>query len=219
MNAGSMAVIWKWRPSRPNGGRLVLHAQRRHKIKTLLTVFWLRRCCPSWVYPSRTLIRSTTSMFFISWVRQYNENGHSCGQLVIGSFIMTMCLLMHHVLWRLFWWNVKSHRWLSPLTAQIWYPVIDFWLFPKLISPLKGKRFQTIDKIQENTTGQLMAVGRTVWGPKVLTLKGTEALLSYVQCFLYLLQQMSLFFILHGRISSGQTLFNCKTWTWPSFSR
>ena len=28
--------------------------------------------------------------------------------------------------------------------------------------------------------------GRTVWGPKVPTLKGTEALLSYVQCFLYL---------------------------------
>ena len=27
---------------------------------------------------------------------------------------------------------------------------------------------------------------RTVWGPKVPTLKGTEASLSYVQCFLYL---------------------------------
>ena len=62
----------------------------------------------------------------------------------------------------------------------------DFWLFPKLKSPLKGKRFQTIDEIQENTTGQLMAIGRTVWGPKVTTLKGTEASLSYVQCFLYL---------------------------------
>ena len=64
----------------------------------------------------------------------------------------------------------------------------DFWLFPKLMSPLKGKRFQTIDEIQENTTGQLMAIGRTMWGPKVPTLKGTEVSLSYVQCFLYLLQ-------------------------------
>ena len=27
----------------------------------------------------------------------------------------------------------------------------DFWLFPKLKSPLKGKSFQTIDEIQENT--------------------------------------------------------------------
>ena len=74
----------------------------------------------------------------------------------------------------------------------------DFWLFPKLKSPLKGKRFQTIDEIQENTTGQLMATGRTVWRPKGPTLKGTEASLSYVQCFLYLLQKMPLFFILHA---------------------
>ena len=62
----------------------------------------------------------------------------------------------------------------------------DFWLFPKLKSPLKGKRFQTIDKIQENMTGHLMATGRTVWGPKVPSLKWTEVSLSCVQCFLYL---------------------------------
>ena len=62
----------------------------------------------------------------------------------------------------------------------------DFWVFLKLKSPLKGKRFQTIEEIQENTTGQLMAIGRTVWGPRVPTLKGTEVSLSYVQCFLYL---------------------------------
>ena len=61
----------------------------------------------------------------------------------------------------------------------------DFWLFPKLTSPLKGERFQTIDEIQENTTGQLMVTG-TLWGPKVPALKGTEESLSYVQCFLYL---------------------------------
>ena len=34
----------------------------------------------------------------------------------------------------------------------------DLWLFPKLKSPLKGKRFQTVDEIQENTTGQLMVI-------------------------------------------------------------
>ena len=38
----------------------------------------------------------------------------------------------------------------------------DFWLFPKLKSPLKGKRFQTVDEILENTTGQLMVIGRIV---------------------------------------------------------
>ena len=34
----------------------------------------------------------------------------------------------------------------------------NFWLFPKLKSPLKGKRFQSVDEIQENTMGQLMAI-------------------------------------------------------------
>ena len=61
----------------------------------------------------------------------------------------------------------------------------DFWLFLKLKPPLKGKRFQTINEIQENTTGQLMKIGRGIWGPKLATLKETEASLSYVQCFLY----------------------------------
>ena len=62
----------------------------------------------------------------------------------------------------------------------------DFWLFPKLKSPLKGKRFQTVNERQENTTGQLMVTGRTVWSPKVPTLKRTEVSLSYIQCFLHL---------------------------------
>ena len=38
----------------------------------------------------------------------------------------------------------------------------NFWLFSKLKSPLIGKRFQSINKIQENKNGQMMAIGRTV---------------------------------------------------------
>ena len=38
----------------------------------------------------------------------------------------------------------------------------DFWLFPKLKSPMKGKRFRGVIEIQENTTGKLMVIGRTV---------------------------------------------------------
>ena len=36
------------------------------------------------------------------------------------------------------------------------------WLFLKLKSPLKGKRFQTIDDIEENPLEQLMTIGGTV---------------------------------------------------------
>ena len=38
----------------------------------------------------------------------------------------------------------------------------NFWFFLKLKSSLKGKKFQTIDEIQENTTGQLVSIERTV---------------------------------------------------------
>ena len=81
----------------------------------------------------------------------------------------------------------------SPDTAPC-----NLWIFPKLKSPLKGKRLQTINEIQENTMGRLMATGRTVWSPKVSTLKGTEASLSCVQCFLYLVSSSinaSIFYI------------------------
>ena len=39
------------------------------------------------------------------------------------------------------------------------------------------------------------------------TSKAIEVSLSYVQCFLYLLQEMFLFFIVHGWIPSGQALY------------
>ena len=67
----------------------------------------------------------------------------------------------------------------------------DFWFFPKLKSPLEGKRFHTTNEIQANMMEQLMAIGRTVWGPKVPTLKGTEVSLFYVQCFLYLVSSVN----------------------------
>ena len=108
-----------------------------------------------------------------------DSEGRSYGQLVIGSFITTMHLLRHHISCRIFWWNIKSPRWLCPDLESY-----DFWLFPKLKSPLKGKRFQTVSEVQENTVGQLMVIGRTGWGPKVPTLKGTESVIVLCAPFL-----------------------------------
>ena len=108
------------------------------------------------------------------------------GNWWLAASSLTTHLLIHHASCRVFWWNIKSPRWLiAPPTAQIWHQ--QLLAFPKLKLPLKGKRFQTISKIQENTTGKLMAIGKTAWVPKVPTLKGTEVSLPYVQCFLYLL--------------------------------
>ena len=57
----------------------------------------------------------------------------------------------------------------APYTSDL--APCDFWL---------SVRFTKIRQ------GQLMTIGRTVWGYKVPTFKGTEASLSCVQCFLYL---------------------------------
>ena len=34
----------------------------------------------------------------------------------------------------------------------------NFWLFPKPKIPFQGKKFQTVDEIQENMTGNLMVI-------------------------------------------------------------
>ena len=89
-----------------------------------------------------------------------DSEGSNYGQLVIGSFIMTRCLLMHHVSCSF----LAKHQ-ITQVTQSCYSPDLassDFRLFPKLKSPLKRKRFQVINEIQENTTGQLMEIGRTV---------------------------------------------------------
>ena len=75
----------------------------------------------------------------------------------------------------------------------------NFWLFPKLKSPLKGKRFQTVDKIQENTTGQLMAIGRTVWGPKGAYFEGDWGVI--VLCTMFLVSSSVKVSILHLHVA------------------
>ena len=74
----------------------------------------------------------------------------------------------------------------------------NFWLFSKLKSPLKVKRFQIANEIQENMTEQLIRIRRNVWGPKVPNLKGTDELLSHVQSFLYLISSLINVSIFHG---------------------
>ena len=95
---------------------------------------------------------------------------------------LTMHVLMHQS-GAEFFGKTSNH----PSDSATLQPRFDtLWLLAKLKSPLKGRRFQTISEIEENTTGELMAIGRTVWGPKVPSLKRTEVSFSYVQCFLYL---------------------------------
>ena len=68
---------------------------------------------------------------------------------------------MHHVSCRVF---LVKHQ-ITQVTQPPYSPDLahcDFCLFPKLKSPFKGKRFQTVNEIQENTTGKLMVTERPV---------------------------------------------------------
>ena len=104
------------------------------------------------------------------------------GQLVIGSFITTMYPLLYHVSCRVFGTTSSHPGDSAPYSLSL--ASYDFWLFLRLKLHLKGKRFQTVNETQGNRMGQLMVSRRTVWGPKVPTLKGAEA--SFVLCTIYL---------------------------------
>ena len=74
------------------------------------------------------------------------------------------------------------------------------WLmaFPKTKITFKREDTSDVQKTQENVLGQWMVIGTTVWGSKVPTLKGTEASLSYVQYFLYLVSSLINVSIFHS---------------------
>ena len=77
------------------------------------------------------------------------------------SEILMQALVMKSVMAKLFHgFCNQSRRNIVLQLPMTWLRLIpcDFWLFPKLKSPLKGKRFHTINKIQEKMTGQLMAI-------------------------------------------------------------
>ena len=85
--------------------------------------------------------------------------------------------------------NIKSPRWLSSPTTQIWHPVTSG--FSQNQNHLwKGRDFRPWMRFRK-MMGQLMEIGRTVWGPKVPTLRGTKVSLSYAQCFLYLVSSIN----------------------------
>ena len=138
----------------------------------------------------------------------YYSEGHSYGQLVIGSFITTMCPLMHHVVsCRVFWQNIKSPRWLRPTTAQILCPVTSG--FSQNWNHLwKGRDFRPwiiFRKIRQGSwwpLGELCEAQGTYfewdWGVIVVCTMFLVSCVFFNKC---------LFFILHSWLLSGQASY------------
>ena len=70
----------------------------------------------------------------------------------------------------------------APLQSR--FGALWFLAFPQTKIIFEWEGISTIDEIQENNTGQLMVIRRTVWIPKVPTLKGSEA--SFFPCTMFL---------------------------------
>ena len=151
-------------------------------------VFWLEKSCPSWEAVPGQAVNKEWYLNVLCQLRGTIQGKWKWPQLwALGYWQLHHNNPPAHASHTMQRFLVKHQ--ITQVTQPPYSPdcaPCNFWLLPNLKPPLKGKRFQAIDEIQENTTGQLMANARTMWGPKLPTLKGTEASLSYVQCFLYL---------------------------------
>ena len=121
-------------------------------------VLWLGRCCPSQYTPPGQTINKACYLNVLCclrdaiWQKQlqlwaagdwqlHHDNRPAHASRPVQSF------LAKHQIIQL----TQPHY--SPDLAPC-----DFWLFKKLRLPMKGKRFQTVDEVQENTMGLFVAI-------------------------------------------------------------
>ena len=168
---------------------------------------WVSMCT---VWPSHSKWHQILHYTWTFLHRNYLDDleGHSYGQLVIGSFITTTCPLMYHISCRVFWQNIKSSRWLILPTTQIWCPVTSG--FSKNQNHLwKGRDFRPLMRFTKIRQDSWWRLGELCEVPVCLLWRGLKGHCPVynVSCILYLYQYISLFFILHGWIPSGQTSY------------
>ena len=139
-----------------------------------------------WIYIKFYITLEHSSMETIWMIQKAAAMGN--WWLAASSWQHTRSCITYHVLGRVFSETSNPPGDSAPHIPDL--VPCDFWLFPKLKVPLKGKRFQTISEIQENMMEQLMVTGRTVWGPRVPNLKGLRCHrpMYGVSCILSLLQ-------------------------------
>ena len=109
----------------PGSPRLKTTQQSRNKTKTMLTVFfdWEGVVHLKYAPPGLTINKE----YYLNVLCQWRDAiWQKWAQLwATGDWQLhhdNMTTVMHHILCRVFWRNIKSPRWLSPPTAQIWHP-------------------------------------------------------------------------------------------------
>ena len=79
--------------------------------------------------------------------------------------------------------NIRSSRWPPP---QPRFSALQLLAFPKTKITFEREKISDRQWDSGKYDGAADGDWEIVWGPKVPTLKGTEASLSYIQCYLYL---------------------------------
>ena len=99
-----------------------------------------------------------------------HSEGHSLGQLLIGSFITTMHLLMHHVLFS-FLAKHRITRVTQPPTAKIWHPVTAGF-YQNWNQLWKGRDFRPSMRFRKIQWGNWWWLGELCEVPKFLLWRG-----------------------------------------------
>ena len=95
-----------------------------------------------------------------------------------------------------FWWNIKSPGWLSDPPPPIWHPAtFGFYQNQNYLS--KGRDFRPLMRFRKIQWGCWWQLGEGYEAPRCLLWRGTEALLSCVQCFLCLVSSSKNVSIFH----------------------
>ena len=96
-----------------------------------------------------------------------DSEGHSYGQLVIGSFITTTHLLTHQISYRIFLQIIKSRQVTQPPTGQIWHPVISGFS-PNWNHLWKGRDFRLLMRFRKIQWGSWWQSGELCEVPRCL---------------------------------------------------
>ena len=154
---------------------------------------------------AKQLISNTTSIFFIGWEMQHDKDGCSYRQLVIGRFFMTMPPVMHCAGSCAEIFGETSNYPGDSASLQSRNGILWLLAFPK--TKIAFEREEISDNWWDSEKYDGAADGD--WGnlrsPKVPTMKGMEALLFYVQCFLYLVSSIN--------VSISQSIWLDTFWT------
>ena len=128
----------------------------------------------------------TLSLTFLHGNYSHDSEGHSYGQLVIDSFMMTT-LARSGISSNAELFGETSNHPGDSAPLQPRFGALKLLAFPKTKITFEREEISDCWWDSGKYDRQLMVIGRTVWGPKGPTLKGTEVSLSCVQCFLSLL--------------------------------